>query len=142
MKIQTDYVGEVEYSTEDLIYFPEGIYGFEDYKEFIVIGQISEEFPFVWLQSIKDENIAFVLTDPFLFVEEYDFSLEEENVEKLKLSGEEDLQIYGICVVPSEVKSTTMNLKSPVVVNVNKRIGLQVILDEDWPYKHRLFQQK
>ncbi|MDO4772146.1 MAG: flagellar assembly protein FliW [Bacillota bacterium] len=142
MLIQTDYIGEVEYSEEELIVFPEGIYGFEDYTKFIIVGELTKEFPFVWLQSVEDEKVVFVLTDPFLFVEEYDFSLNEENVEKLQIAGQEDLQVFGICVIPNEIKETTLNLKSPVVINANKRQGLQVILDEDWPYKHKLFQKK
>lgn len=32
MIIQTDYYGEVEYSEEDLIHFPDGIFGFQDLK--------------------------------------------------------------------------------------------------------------
>lgn len=142
MQIQTDYIGEVEYSEEELIVFPEGIYGFEEYTKFIIVGELTKEFPFVWLQSVEDEKVVFVLTDPFLFLEEYDFSLNEENVEKLQIAGQEDLQVYGICVIPNEIKETTLNLKSPVVINANKRQGLQVILDEDWPYKHKLFQKK
>ncbi len=140
MKLNTDYIGEVEYSKEDIIRFPEGIFGFEEHTEFIIVGELYKEFPFVWLQSLKDENVVFVLTDPFLFVEEYDFSLSEENVAKLEIAGPEELQIYGICVVPKETENTTLNLKSPLVINVNKRTGIQVILEESWPYKYRLFQ--
>ncbi len=140
MKINTDYIGEVEYSKEDIIYFPDGIFGFEEHKEFIIVGEIYKEFPFVWLQSLKDENVVFVLTDPFLFVEEYDFSLNEEYVEKLQIAGPEELQIYSICVVPKETENTTINLKSPIVANVNKKIAFQVILEENWPYKRKLFQ--
>ncbi len=141
MKILTDYVGEVEYTKEEIISFPMGIFGFEEHKEFIIVGSLSKEFPFVWLQSIKDENVVFVMTDPFLFVEEYDFALNEESIQTLEIKSPEDLEIFGICVVPPQIKDTTLNLKSPIVINATKRIGLQVILDEDWAYKHRLFEK-
>ena len=32
MKIHTDYYGEIEYSKEDLVTFPEGLFGFPDLK--------------------------------------------------------------------------------------------------------------
>ncbi len=142
MKIKTDYTGVIEYTRDELIVFPTGIFGFEDHKEYIIVGDMTPEFPFVWLQSIKDQKVAFVLTDPFLFVEDYDFSLDEETVGTLEIQGPEDLQIYGICVVPEKIKDTTLNLKSPIVINAQKRIGLQLILDEDWTYKHKLFKKK
>ncbi len=142
MKIVTDYVGEIEYTKDEIISFPDGIFGFEDEKEFIIVGTLSKDFPFVWLQSTKDQSVVFVLTDPFLFVEEYDFSLEEDIVKKLAIEGAEDLEIFGICVVPNRIKDTTLNLRSPIVINANKRIGLQVILEEDWAYKHPLFNKK
>ncbi len=142
MKIVTDYVGEIEYTEDEIISFPDGIFGFEEEKEFIIVGALTKDFPFVWLQSTKDQNVAFVLTDPFLFVEDYDFSLEEDVVKKLAIEGAEDLEIFGICVVPNQIKDTTLNLRSPIVINANKRIGLQVILEEDWAYKHPLFNKK
>ncbi len=142
MKIKTDYTGVIEYTRDELIVFPTGIFGFEDHKEYIIVGDMTADFPFVWLQSIKDKNVAFVLTDPFLFVEDYDFSLDEETVGRLEIHGPEDLQIYGICVVPEKIKDTTLNLKSPIIINAQKRIGLQLILDEDWTYKHKLFKKK
>ncbi len=140
MKITTDYIGEIEYLEEEIIKFPDGIFGFEDQKNFVVVGEILKEFPFVWLQSVDDPNVVFVLTEPFLFVENYDFSLSDEAVSKLEASKAEDLQIYTICVVPDNANDTTINLKSPIAINVEKRIGVQVILDEDLPYKHRLFK--
>ncbi len=142
MKIVTDYVGEVEYTQDEVISFPDGIFGFEEHREFIMVGELSKEFPFVWLQSTKEENVVFVLTDPFLFVEDYDFSLEEDSVKKLGINSAEDLEVFGICVVPSQIKDTTLNLRSPIIINANKRIGLQIILEEDWAYKHPLFKTK
>lgn len=140
MKINTDYMGEVEYSEDELISFPEGIFGFEENRNYIIIGELSKDFPFVWLQSADDASVVFVLTDPFLFVEDYDFQLSEENLELLKTREPEKINIYSMVVIPTNSKKTTINLKAPIVVNHEDRIAIQAILDEDYPYKHTIFK--
>lgn len=140
MKITTDYMGEVEYNEDELISFPEGIFGFEENKNYIIIGELSQDFPFVWLQSTDDASVVFVLTDPFLFVEDYDFKLSEENLVTLKTEKAENINIYSMVVIPTDSKKTTINLKAPIVVNHEKRIAVQAILDEDYPYKHTIFK--
>lgn len=140
MKINTDYMGEVEYNQDELISFPEGIFGFEENKNFIIIGELSKDFPFIWLQSTDKASVVFVLTDPFLFVENYDFKLGEDDLAKLKTDKPEDINIYSMVVIPTDSKKTTINLKAPIVVNHEKRIAIQAILDEDYPYKHTIFK--
>ncbi len=142
MKLFTDYIGEVEYDESEIIKFPEGIFGFEEHNDFIIVGEFSEDFPFVWLQSIKDANVVFVLTNPFVFVEEYDFALNDESIKKLDIKTPEEIQVYGIVVIPKKTSEATINLKSPIVINVEKREAYQIILDGDWQYKHKLFSQE
>lgn len=142
MLINTDYVGDVEYTEEEIISFPEGVFGFEDQKQFIIVGELVSEFPFVWLQSIKDPYVVFVLTNPFLFVEDYDFKLSDDLVEKLGTSDVKALNVFTTVVIPMDSKQTTINLKSPIIINSDKRIGLQVILDENYPYKHPVFNKE
>lgn len=140
MKINTDYMGEVEYNESELISFPEGIFGFEENKNYIIIGEISKDFPFIWLQSTDDASVVFVLTDPFLFVEDYDFKLSEENLDLLKTDKAENINVYTMVVIPTDSKKTTINLKAPIVINQENRVAIQAILDEDYPYKHTIFK--
>lgn len=139
MKIVTDYVGEVEFTEDELINFPDGLFGFEDQKKFIIVGEMAKEFPFVWLQSTEDAHVVFVLTDPFLFVENYDFKLGDEEVKTLGTEDIKEISVYTTVVIPVESQKTSINLKSPIIVNAKKRVGLQAILDEDFPYKYSLF---
>ncbi len=142
MIVKTDYVGDVEYAEDEVIKFPNGIFGFEDQKEFIIVGELTPDFPFIWLQSIKDPYVVFVLTDPFLFVKDYDFKLSEEIVHTLGTGDVNDVKVFSIVVIPMDSKKTTINLRSPVVINADKRIGEQAILDEDYPYKYFVFNKE
>lgn len=142
MRIATDYMGDIEYNEKEMISFPEGLFGFENHRNFIIVGELNQEFPFVWLQSTEDSSVVFILTDPFLFTDNYDFKLSDENLAKLKASKTEDINIYSTVVIPMESRKTTINLKSPIIINSNKRIGIQAILEEDYPYKHTIFNKE
>lgn len=142
MKLVTDYRGEVEYSEEDIIVLDEGMYGFAGKTKFLLIGNIEPELPFHWFQSIEDESLVFVVVDPFLFVEAYDFKIDDWTVEQLEINKIEDLIIYNTVVIPEELTETTVNLKSPIVINVANKKAKQIILEEDFPYKFKVFQEK
>lgn len=142
MMIKNDFLGEVEYTQDDVVTFVEGILGFEDYTEYVYITNPDPAFPFEWLQSIKSPEVSFIVTNPFLFVSDYDFDLPDPVIEKLGISDIKDLAVLSMVVIPDDPKDTTINLKSPVVVNRTNRQAKQVILDEDYALKHKIFEKE
>ncbi|PIE76934.1 MAG: flagellar assembly protein FliW [Clostridiales bacterium] len=142
MKIVTDYAGEVTFNEEQIIKMPKGFYGFPDSVEFVLIGEMTVEFPFVWLQSISEEDVCFILTDPFLFVEDYNFEIDDEVTEKLNIKSVEDVQVFTTVVINRNIEESTINLKSPIIINQNDRLAEQVVIDADYPYKRKLFKDK
>lgn len=141
LDIMTDYRGKVEYSKNDIITFVNAIYGFEDYSKYILIANEEKELPFHWLQSVEDKGPTFVVTNPFLFIENYEFEIDSNVEEQLLLENIEDTMIYSIVVIPDEVEDITVNLKSPIVINSKLRKAKQVILNEDYPFKHYIFKK-
>jgi len=141
LKIETDYRGEVEYTESDVIHFEESMYGFDGLRDFLLIGNLEEELPFHWLQSIEDSNLTFVITDPFLFVEEYDFELDEFTTEQLQLENIADLIVFTTVIIPENVEEVTVNLKSPIIINTKTKKAKQIILKEDYAYKHSIFKK-
>lgn len=139
MIVKTDFIGEVEYNEEDILEFDEGLYGFPDAKKFIIIINPEEELPFDWLQSLDDETLSFIVTSPFLFVEDYDFNLPDAVVSKMDINEISDISVYTVTVIPEDVQKSTLNLKAPIIINNNTRRAKQVILNEDYPHKHKLF---
>lgn len=141
MKILTDYLGEIEFNQEDIIQFPDGIYGFPESRTFIMLGEMTPEFPFVWLQSTTEEEVTFILTNPFLFVEAYDFELSKEFTDQMKIDTVKQVDVYSTVIVKEAIEESTLNLKSPIIINKTEKIARQVILNEDYPYKHLLFKK-
>ena len=141
MKLVTDYRGEVEYTEDDIIEFVDPMYGFDEKTKFLLIGNVEPGLPFHWLQSLEDETLTFVITDPFLFVDSYDFDLDDFTVEQLKIEAVEDLMVYTTVIIPENVEDISVNLKSPIVLNVKERKAKQVILNEDFEYKYKIFKK-
>jgi len=145
LKIRTDYLGEIHFEESDIITFPKSILGFKESK-FILILSSDESFPFHYLQSIENESLAFIVTNPFLFVEDYDFQLSEIELEELELTVEDStvgaVTVYTIVNLSGGVGEATVNLAAPIVINAAKNIGKQILIDEDAPIKHPIFDKK
>ena len=76
-KIETTRFGQVEVADESLITFREGIPAFEDEHEFAVMPY-DENGTYMFLQSTKTPELAFLMTNPFFFFPDYTFEIDEE----------------------------------------------------------------
>jgi len=139
MKIESTRFGELEVAEEQLVHFSYGIPGFPDEKTFVHLGHDAES-PFSFLQSTTEVNLTFVLTDPFAFIKDYEFVLEDDVAEELDLSMENPPQVFLIATVKEKLADMTVNLLAPVVVNGVNRTGRQVILDKpEYSIRYKLF---
>ncbi len=119
------------FNEEDLIIFDEGILGFEEYKRFLPLPIGENSGNIISLESVDDENLTFLLLNPFALNIDYNPKLEKEDYKKLKTDKDEDLSFYVICVLANDIEKVTINLKCPIVVNALTRKAFQVILQTD-----------
>lgn len=142
MNIQTSYFGEVEIDEKDILNFPKGILAFEEFNKFVIINSTEEELPFSWLQSIDEKDVAFIMIDPFLFKKDYEVDLSEKVIEELDIESESDVAIYTFLVIPEQVDQMTANLTGPIVININKNLGKQVVLeDKRYHTRHKIIDE-
>ncbi len=109
--------------------FPDGIIGFEDHKEYRIVKEKSKE-PFHWLQSENDSEVNFIIIDPLEFKPDYKPVLSEMDKAVLKIRGIEECQCYVIICVHQDSEQISANLLAPLMVNKEKNISRQVILQE------------
>ncbi len=141
MKLNTRHFGEIEINENEIIYFPYGLLAFENVKKYILINNPDPSIPFQWLQSVDEPELAFVVTNPFLFVQDYEFDIPEKVINKLEIEKQEDIMIYSIAVVPEDIKDITINLRGPIILNVLIKRGMQIVLDNDeYSLKHKIFE--
>src|SRR5688500_3623895 len=87
--------GQVKVSDDRLINFPKGLLGFPGQQRYVLI-QTNDEGYFFWLQAVDTPDLAFVVTDPTLFVPEYNVPIRPEQMAELGLHGMDDAQVLVI----------------------------------------------
>lgn len=130
MQYKTVRFGIVDVPTEQLIIFPQGLPGFGELREFFWVP-VPENSCFVWLQSADVPEIAFLVTDPFIFHPQYEIHLSPAEQELIKARQPEEVLVYVIVRIPANGKTQdiTANFVAPVVVNTTSRLGCQVVLE-------------
>lgn len=141
MNIQTKYFNKITIEEKDILRFENGIPGFLEEKQFVLLPLTDDNVYYV-LQSVKTSELAFVVTNPFLFFKEYDFELDDATVEQLEIKDAADVAVYSILTLQDPFEKTTANLQAPVIVNTKTNLAKQVILnDEKYTTKHPLFNE-
>jgi flagellar assembly factor FliW len=130
MMIQTSRFGAVRLQDDDVIEFPEGILGFNDLRKFVLLDDPNDEI-FAWLQSCEVPQIAFPVLEPELFAGNYEAVLTKHDLESLGLKKGQKTRSFAIITIPDDVTQMTANLKAPVVINIEKRIARQIVLQDN-----------
>lgn len=130
MKIQNTRFGELEYREEDLLNFPKGILGFPEVQNFLFLHEVVRA-PFMWLQSIENPTLAFVVLDPWLVLSDYQLDLNDDIRERLQITDSAQVMTLGITVIPEDPQKMTINLRAPLIINTQSRIGEQLVLADD-----------
>ena len=145
-KINTVRFGEIEVDEEKVIRCAEGIPAFESEHEFLVLPLPSDEndSPYVFLQSVNTPELAFLMTNPFIFFPDYEFNLEDDVEKELGINSSDDVLIYTLITIPGgKIPDMTANLMAPLVINQKNFKAKQVILEKGkYTTKHRLFKSK
>ena len=139
MVINTRIFGEVTVDDEKLIHFPNGIVGFPELQDFALIHDAEKENQggIRWMQSVQEPNFAMPVVDPLVAKEDYNPTVEYD---LLKVIGDStDPLVLVTITVPSDLTKMSVNLKAPIVINVESRKAVQVILDEDYPVKFYIY---
>lgn len=129
MIINTKRFGPIEIDQNQVITFIGPILGFGELQKYVFIQSDDDQGPFEFLQSIEDENLTFIVADPFAFFKEYEFELGSHWIDALDVQGEEDLQVLMIVTVRS-AEDITCNLRAPIVLNRVKKLASQIVLDQ------------
>lgn len=128
MEVKTKNMGTVEVPAERIISIPDGLFGFEDFKNYALID--SDYKPFLLMQSIEEENLSFYVIDPFLFCNDYEVDVEDKSLEPIGLKDPSDVCVLTIVTLPSNSNGNTVtaNLEGPLIINRKNNKALQVVL--------------
>lgn len=141
MKVLTRDFGEIEADQKNIIKFKNGLPGFEELKKFVIIP-LSDDSPFMVVQSLDEVEVAFTVIEPGNFMSDYKFEISDNIEKELEISSIEDVLVLNIITLQEKLKESTVNLSAPLVININKNLGRQVILDDKrYELKYKFFAE-
>lgn len=133
MIIHSTRFGDIECPEEKVVKIPSGIIGFPASTRYLILDH-DRDVPFKWLQSLDQEELAFVIVDPVWFKPDYQVTIALDEIVELGRADESELVMFVLLTIPSDDPSRmTANLRGPVVVNAGTRIAKQLILRDDFP---------
>ena len=99
MKLQTKYFGEIDYEPSQALAFPNGLFGFEEERSFLLLPFEGSGGTMLCLQSTATGPLAFVLLDPFSLDGEYSPELSAAELEQFGAEDISKLCFYVLCAV-------------------------------------------
>jgi flagellar assembly factor FliW len=140
MKVDTKAYGAMEIDENQKVTIPLGLFGFEDYIEYVLLD--SENPPFLWLQSVDEKDIAFVLINPFLFRKDYEANITNEELAEIGITSSDNALVFVIVTIPQDGGPMTANLQGPLIINKENKTGMQAVLsDAKWKTKHDIMAE-
>jgi flagellar assembly factor FliW len=139
--IHSPKLGKVVYKEDDLITLSTPLLGFGELSDYLIIAN-SDYFPFLWLQSVEDPSVCFILIEPEPFFKDYSPGINKRELKVLGVANASELKIFCIVVIPDDPQKSTANLRAPLAVNFERKIAKQIVLDDDtWNIRAPLFPQ-
>ena len=130
LTLQSSRFGEIEVSDAIVLDFPQGMIGFPEHTEYVLLKQRPDSV-FMWLHSTSDAQLAFPVVLPWAFYWEYEVKLGDEDLEAISVENASQISIMCVVNVGADVRKGTINLFSPIVINNDERIAKQVINTAD-----------
>jgi flagellar assembly factor FliW len=135
MQAMTSRFGSVSIQADDILLFPNGLIGFEDCHHWILLADQHSEVV-GWLQSLSHPQLAVPVVSPRRFLSDYRVVVTRSELAPLQLAEPDDA--YVLAIVSKNDGRLTLNLKAPLVVNLSRHIGCQVITNDEQPVQFAL----
>ena len=108
---------------------------FEDCRHWVLLGDEGNE-SLGWLQSITRGEVALAVVSPRRFAPEYQVHVTRGQLSSLELS---QLRFgFVLSVVSKSDGELTLNLKAPLIINLDRRLGRQVVTADEQPVAWQL----
>lgn len=135
MQIETSRFGTLQIKPEDILLFSDGLFGFEDHCHWVLLAD-SENDAVAWLQCVTEPELALPMVSPRRFVPGYQVRIARNQMTQLEMAALD--QAFVLNVLSKNAGEVTVNLKAPVIINLDRRIGRQVVTSDDQPLQLEL----
>ncbi len=140
MNVKTTRFGELKVNQEDVISLKDGMLGFENLKKFLIVDP-DDGTLVLWFQSLENSSVAFPIIEPKIFKPDYIAKLLPADLSSVELESLNNAKIYSILTIPSDITKMNANLKAPIVINSDKKIAKQIVLqDSKLAVNHEMYK--
>ena len=136
MLLNSRFLGELNCNDDQIVEFPTGMIGLSSYHQWALIEDPVDQ-RISWLQSVGSSEIALPLIRPKDEIEQYDVRVSPELLQPLRLSDSDRLGVYSVVegYGPNQIFT---NLRAPVLINMDRHLGVQVVTNDEQPMQLEL----
>jgi flagellar assembly factor FliW len=139
MRIHTTRFSRIDVEPADVLNFSSGLPGLEDCRQWALLADAAND-ALGWLQSVARGDVALAVVSPRRFVPDYQVRIPRSELSPLALADVRQAQV--VVVVGRNGTGLTLNLKAPIVINLENRTGRQVVASGDLPLQYELGQER
>lgn len=100
-----------------------------------------DELPFMWLRSIENRALNFVVIEPQGVIPGYAIELPDDDAASLDIASVDDTYVLNIVTLRTGAPDdATVNLMGPIVINRRTLLGRQIVIGNfaDFSARHPL----
>jgi flagellar assembly factor FliW len=124
--VKTTRFGEINIDQQHTLHFKDGMVGFHQLKDYFLVESPSVPL-LLWLQSADNPEVAFPIMEAGFFKKDYQLQLLDADKYSLQLESKDVMKTFFVMTIPEDATKMTVNMKAPVIINLTKRTGTQVI---------------
>jgi flagellar assembly factor FliW len=128
LQLSSILLGPLEIRPDTIVTFPTGLPGFRSLHRFALVETQRDEL--VWLQSLDDPDLTFLLADPFVVVPGFEVDIPTSDLAALGASDATEALLVLVVVQLEAGVPVAANLQSPVIIARHRRQGRQVVLPD------------
>lgn len=111
------------------VLFEKGLPGFDGFKKFDLSAL--EQTGFFNLSSSEEKEISLLLVDPYIYFPNYEVEIDDSVMGRLNIKDANDVLILNVVTLNNDVEKITINLRAPIIVNINTGDSEQIILSRE-----------
>ena len=128
MRINTQRFGTLLLNPNQLFLFPQGLIGMETLRQWALLPD-PDNAAVAWLQSASRGDRAIGLISPRAFFTDYRVHVSRRDLAALHMRP--GAEVYVMSTISGHVGNLTTNLRSPLLLNLDRRLGCQVITNDE-----------
>ena len=141
MNANTRLFGEISIDDDKIIRMDKGIIGFPDLKNFALVYDEDGEKnnSLMWFQSMDEPQFAMPVIVPNDIITDYNPTVNDELLSGLGGLTPENTYCIVTIKVPKDITQMTVNLKAPIIVNMDNMKAEQIIVEDDFEVRFPVY---